>query len=83
MAVRYQKADVKRTCCRIRPEIRMVEMPPMMFGPRKGWAAGYVVICPRCGARTDRNYSLRLAQEAWDEYDLHQERPDDQIAMLF
>lgn len=82
MSAGYQKADVKRKCCRIKPEIRMVNMPPTMYGPEKGWAVGYVIICPRCGARTERSYSLKLAQYAWDECDLYKEKPDSQISMF-
>jgi len=82
MGARYQKADVKRTCCRVKPEIRFVEMPPMVYGPRKGWARGYIIICPRCGAKTERSYSLQMAQRAWDEQDLHKEKPDGQISMF-
>lgn len=54
----------------------------MMYGPHKGWARGYIIICPRCGARTERSYSLQMAQRAWDECDLHKEKPDGQISMF-
>lgn len=54
----------------------------MTYGPRKGWMTGYIIICPRCGARTNRSYSLRMAEYAWDDSDLYQEKPDGQISMF-